>query len=140
AVVEVFIDDCSSQSVQVGGNHAPIDTICQLVEEMFEPRIVAETEEGRAGSAFGDFVKLRDRRILSQAIQEFGGQLPENGMHLYVADTLEEPQSGTNRELSYTLQLIAQQRQRTNRVKLETPIQVYIGNPPYTDKSESLGA
>lgn len=76
---------------------------------------------------------------LSQAIQEFGGQLPEDGMHLYVADTLEDPESGTSRELSYTLQLIAQQRQRANRVKLETPIQVCIGNPPYKDKSEGLG-
>src|SRR5699024_7503721 len=52
---------------------------------------------------------------------------------------LEDPQSGTNRELSYTLQLIAQQRQRANRVELETPIQVCIGNPPYKDKSEGLG-
>lgn len=76
---------------------------------------------------------------LSQAIQEFGGQLPEDGMHLYVADTLEDPESGTNRELSYTLQLIAQQRQRANRVKLETPVQVCIGNPPYKDKAEGLG-
>lgn len=76
---------------------------------------------------------------LSQAILEFGGHLPDDGMHLYVADTLEDPQSGTNRQLSYTLQLIAQQRQRANRVKLETPIQVCIGNPPYKDKSEGLG-
>lgn len=76
---------------------------------------------------------------LSQAIRNFGGTLPENGLNLYVADTLEDPKSGTSRELSYTLQLIAQQRQRANRVKLETPIQVCIGNPPYKDKAEGLG-
>lgn len=76
---------------------------------------------------------------LTQAIRDYGGSLPEGGLNLYVADTLEDPKSGSSRQLSYTLQLIAEQRQRANKMKVETPIQVCIGNPPYKDKSEGLG-
>ena len=76
---------------------------------------------------------------LTQAVRDMGGTLPEKGLNLYVADTLEDPKSGSSRQLSYTLQLIAEQRQQANRVKLETPIQVCIGNPPYKDKAEGMG-
>ncbi|GAA1415196.1 hypothetical protein AUR04nite_34400 [Glutamicibacter uratoxydans] len=76
---------------------------------------------------------------LTQAVKDFGGALPAGGLNLYVADTLEDPNAGSSRQLSYTLQLIAEQRQRANRMKVETPIQVCIGNPPYKDKSEGLG-
>lgn len=76
---------------------------------------------------------------LSQAIREYGGVLPNDGLHLFVADTLEDPTKGSDRQLSYTLQLIAKQREQANKVKLETPIQVCIGNPPYKDKAEGLG-
>lgn len=76
---------------------------------------------------------------LSQAIREYGGTLPDDGMHLYVADTLEDPSKSSDRELSYTLQMIAQQREQANKVKLETPIQVCIGNPPYKNNAEGLG-
>lgn len=76
---------------------------------------------------------------ISQTIQQLGGKLPENGMNLFVTDTLEDPASTSKQRLSYNLQLIAEQRVRANQVKADTPIQVCIGNPPYKDKSEGLG-
>lgn len=76
---------------------------------------------------------------LTQAVRDLGGELPEKGLNLYVADTLENPKSGTDRQLSYTLQLIAEQRQQANRMKMQTPIQVCIGNPPYKDKAQGMG-
>ena len=76
---------------------------------------------------------------LNQAIRDYGGQIPDGGLNTFVADTLEDPHSGTDRQLSYTLQMIAQQRQQANKVKLETPIQVCIGNPPYDDKAKGRG-
>lgn len=76
---------------------------------------------------------------LSQAIREYGGSLPDDGLHVFVADTLEDPTKGSDRQLSYTLQMIAQQREQANKVKLETPIQVCIGNPPYDDKAQGRG-
>lgn len=76
---------------------------------------------------------------LTQAVRDMGGDIPEGGLNLYVADTLEDPSSGTDRQLSYTLQLIAEQRRQANRMKLETPIQVCIGNPPYKNNAQGMG-
>src|SRR5690625_3579686 len=118
-------------------------------------RHIARTSEPYGAGAVADDVSSAISRIygielqsgpfsvaelrLSQAVRDNNGELPENGLNLFVADTLEDPESGTDRQLSYTLQLIAEQRRKANRMKLETPIQVCIGNPPYKDKAEGLG-
>lgn len=76
---------------------------------------------------------------LTQAIKDMGGAVPSSGLNIYVADTLEDPEVTENRSLSYALQLIAAQRREANEVKLKLPIQVCIGNPPYRERSLSLG-
>lgn len=76
---------------------------------------------------------------VSQALLEQGANLPIDGLNLFVADTLEDPETGSNNQLSYTLQLIAQQRHKANQIKRERNIQVVIGNPPYKDHAEGLG-
>src|SRR5699024_12078349 len=73
---------------------------------------------------------------VSQAVSELGGSLPEGGLNLFVADTLEDPSATETKKLSYTLQLLAEQRHKANKVKLNTDIQVCIGNPPYDDKAD----
>ena len=77
---------------------------------------------------------------ISQALLEQGAAIPPTGLNLYVADTLEDPNVGGINELSYTLQLIATQRQKANKIKRDRNIQVVIGNPPYKDKSGGAGA
>lgn len=76
---------------------------------------------------------------VSQAVSELGGSLPEGGLNLFVADTLEDPSATETKKLSYTLQLLAEQRHKANKVKLNTDIQVCIGNPPYDDKAKGKG-
>lgn len=76
---------------------------------------------------------------VSQAVKDSGAEISPNGLNFYVADTLEDPYSASEHQLSYTLQLIAQQRIKANLVKRERNIQVVIGNPPYKDKSKGLG-
>jgi hypothetical protein len=76
---------------------------------------------------------------LSEAMKAEGAKLPDGGFNMYVADTLEDPHSGSSKELSYTEKLIARQRQQANRVKRETNVQVSIGNPPYKEKSKNRG-
>lgn len=76
---------------------------------------------------------------ISNAIQEAGADLPSQGLNLYVADTLEDPNSASSAQLSYTLQLIAKQRQLANKMKRERNIQVCIGNPPYKDHAGGKG-
>jgi hypothetical protein len=76
---------------------------------------------------------------LSEAMKAEGARVPDGGLNMYVADTLEDPYSASSRELSYTEQLIARQRQQANRVKREVNVQVSIGNPPYREKSKGSG-
>lgn len=104
--------------------------VADRVSEMVENLYGFELQSGSFSVA-----ELR----ITQTIEQLGGQLPENGLNLYVTDTLEDPTLTSNRQLSFNLQRIAQQRIVANRVKADTPIQVCIGNPPYKDKSEGLG-
>lgn len=76
---------------------------------------------------------------VSQAVVEHGGTLPDHGLNLFVADTLEDPSATDAKKLSYTLQLLAEQRHKANEIKLNADIQVCIGNPPYDDKAKGLG-
>ena len=76
---------------------------------------------------------------ISSAIRDSGAKFPQHGLNLYVADTLEDPQSASTSQLSYTLQLVAKQRQLANKMKRERNIQVCIGNPPYADHAGGLG-
>lgn len=76
---------------------------------------------------------------VSAALRDSGAQMPASGLNLYVADTLEDPYSASKTQLSYTLQLIAKQRQQANAVKRERNIQVCIGNPPYKDHAGGMG-
>lgn len=76
---------------------------------------------------------------VSQAVVEHGGTLPDHGLNLFVADTLEDPAATDAKKLSYTLQLLAEQRHKANEIKLNADIQVCIGNPPYDDKAKGKG-
>lgn len=76
---------------------------------------------------------------VSQALLEQKAAVPPSGLNLYVADTLEDPNVGGVNELSYTLQLIATQRQKANAIKRDKNIQVAIGNPPYKSRSGGSG-
>ncbi|MGV9528814.1 type ISP restriction/modification enzyme [Streptomyces cellulosae] len=76
---------------------------------------------------------------ISSTIQGLGAALPGGGLNFFVADTLEDPNSASESQLSYTAQLIARQRQLANRMKRERNIQVCIGNPPYKDHAGGMG-
>ncbi|WP_082317792.1 type ISP restriction/modification enzyme [Streptomyces sp. NRRL WC-3549] len=76
---------------------------------------------------------------ISSTISDLGADLPSDGLNLFVADTLEDPYSASDSQLSFTAQLIARQRQRANQMKRERNVQVCIGNPPYKDHAGGVG-
>lgn len=76
---------------------------------------------------------------LSEAMKDAGASLPEAGLNMYVADTLEDPAAGGEGQFSYSERLIGRQRQLANKMKRELNLQVSIGNPPYREKSQGLG-
>lgn len=76
---------------------------------------------------------------VNSVLQSLGAAAPSGGLNLYVADTLEDPDSGGSTQLSYTMQLIAQQRRKANYMKREINVQVVIGNPPYRERAGGEG-
>lgn len=76
---------------------------------------------------------------LTAALRDAGAALPSNGLNLYVADTLEDPNVASDQNLPYTAQLIARQRQQANQMKRDRNVQVCIGNPPYKDHAGGMG-
>lgn len=75
---------------------------------------------------------------LNQTLKEMGAEVPEDGLNLYVADTLSDPYAKQKPVNGNTLRLLSQLSNKATRVKREVPIQVCIGNPPYKDKAEGM--
>ena len=72
---------------------------------------------------------------VSRALHDRGGQLPADGTHVFLTDTLESPNA---RPLQPTLfhQPMAEQHARALAVKNSVPVIVCLGNPPY-DRHEA---
>ncbi|MFN8185910.1 MAG: type ISP restriction/modification enzyme [Gaiellales bacterium] len=70
---------------------------------------------------------------LAQQILEAGGDLPAEGAHIYLTDTLESPHLAPPGLAVAPLfqQKLAEENERARRVKAEVPVLVCIGNPPY---------
>jgi len=67
---------------------------------------------------------------LTQEILAEGGQLPPDGVHVYLSDTLESPyQPPPQYPMLY--KELAEEHQRAQQVKAEVPVLVCLGNPPY---------
>jgi hypothetical protein len=67
---------------------------------------------------------------LTQQILAEGGQMPPDGVHVYLTDTLESPyQSPPSYDTLY--KELGEEYKRAQRVKASVPVLVVIGNPPY---------
>jgi len=70
---------------------------------------------------------------ISQQVLASGGQLPADGVHIYLTDTLESPNLAPPGFAYAPLfhRKLAEENERARRVKARMPILVCIGNPPY---------
>jgi hypothetical protein len=70
---------------------------------------------------------------LSQQILEAGGALPDDGVHVFLTDTLESPHLAPPGLAHAPLfkRKLAEENERARRVKAGVPVLVCIGNPPY---------
>ena len=76
---------------------------------------------------------------LNQTLKELGADIPDDGLNLYVADTLSDPYAKQRPVNGNTLRLLSQLSNKATRVKREVPIQVCIGNPPYKVRADKMG-
>ena len=75
---------------------------------------------------------------VSRALREHGAQLPSEGMHVYLTDTLESPHAEAP-QLAFFLRPIAEQHARALQVKSAVPVIVCLGNPPYDRHEAATG-
>lgn len=68
---------------------------------------------------------------LTQQILAENGSLPDDGVHVYLTDTLESPHAVPDEGLPLPYRQLAEEHKRAMRVKRDTPVLVCIGNPPY---------
>ena len=72
---------------------------------------------------------------VSRALRDRGAQLPDEGTHIFLTDTLESP-NAKPLQPQFFLQPIAEQHARAQQVKSRIPVIVCLGNPPY-DRHEA---
>jgi len=75
---------------------------------------------------------------VSRALRDRGADLPKDGTHIFLTDTLESPHVVAP-PLPYFLRPIADQHAKAIKVKNNVPVLVCLGNPPY-DRHEAATA
>jgi hypothetical protein len=75
---------------------------------------------------------------VSRALRDRGGELPTDGTHVYLTDTLESP-NATPPSLPFYLKPISEQHERALKVKADVPVIVCLGNPPYDRHEAATG-
>ena len=68
---------------------------------------------------------------VTQKLQEAGATLPDDGVHVYLTDTLESPDVAPAGRLALSLRPLVDEHRRARKVKKETRVLVCMGNPPY---------
>lgn len=78
---------------------------------------------------------------LTQGILDHGGELPGDGVHVYLTDTLESPTAeGPKQErMGFMYQLLSDEHRRARAVKAKTHVFVCLGNPPYDREQKKQG-
>ncbi len=111
-----------------------------------------ETEQG-AGAVAGQATTLAENLYgfelmvgpyavselrVSRALRDRGAQLPADGTHVFLTDTLESPNAKPLQPPLF-LQPIAEQHARALEVKSRVPVIVCLGNPPYDRHEAATG-
>ena len=74
-------------------------------------------------------------RLTEQILRE-KGQIPSDGVHVYLTDTLESPNQPPP-HFPFLYRPLGEEHERAQKVKAKTPVLVCIGNPPY-DRQQIL--
>jgi hypothetical protein len=78
---------------------------------------------------------------LTQGILDHGGDLPTDGVHVYLTDTLESPtvEPLPQERMGFMYQPLADEHRRAREVKARTRVLVCLGNPPYDRQQKEIG-
>ncbi len=74
---------------------------------------------------------------VTQKVMEEDGALPADGVHVYLADTLESPEARDLEQHGLMYRRLTEEHRRARKVKSDTRVLVCIGNPPYDRQERS---
>jgi len=113
---------------------AAIESGLKLVEARFGTGMLAAMATRCAQNVYGFELLVGPYAVahlrLTNLLAAAGATLPEDGIHMYLTDTLESPYTDPPQPPLMAERLTTEQR-RARRVKDETPVFVCMGNPPY---------
>lgn len=104
-------------------------------------RVSAATTAARNVHAFELLVgpyAVAHLRLTQQIVAE-KASLPEDGVHVYLTDTLESPNAAPEGHLPLPYRQLAEEHKRAMKVKKDTPVLVCLGNPPYDRQTILVG-
>lgn len=109
------------------------------VRDKFGPGAVAGRLSGMAERFYGFELLIGPYAVCHMRLSErllrpdAGAQLPADGLHVYLTDTLESPNAAPPGLAQAPLfhRPLADENRRARQVKVDQPILVCIGNPPY---------
>lgn len=108
-------------------------SLTRLAEEE-GPGVVAARADVLASSLYGFEIMVGPYAVaalrLTRMLQQYGSQLPGDGVQVMLTNTLESPYEAIP-ELPLLYQPIGLEHKRAKRVKETVPVLVCIGNPPY---------
>lgn len=117
-------------------------------------RIAAAVEEDQGAGAVPQAIESAIGRLIAFEMQlgpfavaqlrihaellELAGRSPRTPVRMFVTDTLGNPYEETE-QLGSWYAPIGESRRQANRIKIQEPITVVIGNPPYKEKAKGRG-
>lgn len=113
---------------------AAIESALRQVEERFGAGMLPAMATRCAQNVYGFEILVGPYAVahlrLTKLFLDAGATLPNEGIHMYLTDTLESPHTDPPQPPLMADRLTTEQR-RARRVKAEVPVFVCMGNPPY---------
>jgi hypothetical protein len=119
-----------------------LETVAKTVADSEGPGAVPARLRSTASRLIGIEIQTGPYAVaelrVAEALHRYDAGIPNDGLRLYVADTLDDP-FAEQAHLAATLAPIAASRQGANEVKAKEPVVVVLGNPPYRERAKGHG-
>jgi hypothetical protein len=119
-----------------------LETVAKTVAESEGPGAVPARLRSTASRLIGIEIQTGPYAVaelrVAEALHRYDAGIPNDGLRLYVADTLDDP-FAEQAHLAATMAPIAASRRGANEVKAKEPVVVVLGNPPYRERAKGHG-
>ncbi|AXG78666.1 type ISP restriction/modification enzyme [Streptomyces paludis] len=122
--------------------HTIIERVAAQAEERYGPAMAPDAISRLASRLSGFELQMGPYAVAelrtSELLKRYDSPLPDNGLNLFVTDTLDNP-FVEDEYLPSTSGPLSDSRRRANRLKANIEVTAAITNPPYDHKAENRG-